>query len=114
MHAARGDRGRLRSTSHAITRYLPTDGPARPAADHELSAAGDVPPASGRGRGHLYGQSSSSFRDLFLRAHAEVSDLIVWAMFGDEQGGFGTKDQGYGHVRMREGQGVEVVDLRKK
>jgi len=30
------------------------------------------------------------------------------------QGGFGAKDQGYGHVRMREGQGVEVVDLRKK
>jgi hypothetical protein len=29
------------------------------------------------------------------------------------QGGFGTKDRGYGHVRMREGQGVEVVDLRR-
>ncbi|KAL7417156.1 hypothetical protein BDY24DRAFT_376863 [Mrakia frigida] len=29
-------------------------------------------------------------------------------------GGFGAEDQGYGHVRMREGQGVEVVDLRKR
>ena len=40
--------------------------------------------------------------------------LIVWLFGMFRQGGFGTKDQGYGHVRMREGQGVEVVDLRKK